>query len=148
MLVDPVRLLTEIHGNAGFMVGAALLHPVVLLRRPTRRAPLATWLATAGATLVFGLGLALYGPYRESVKHDLFVTTPAIGWLFERKEHLAFGAVAFAWIGAVAHALEGRVPEARRPLARRLARIGYVAAAAMAAFAAIAGTVVASVHHL
>ena len=82
MLVDPVRLLTEIHGNAGFMVVAALLHPVVLLRRPSRRAPLATWLATVGTTLVFGLGLALYGPYREVVKHDLFVATPAIAWLF------------------------------------------------------------------
>ena len=94
MPVDPIRVLTELHGSAGLVAVAALVHPVVLLRTPGRRAPIACWAATAATTVVFGGGLALYGVYRERVKHDLFVTAPSIAWLFERKEHLALGAVA------------------------------------------------------
>jgi len=141
--VDPIRVLTELHGSAGLVAVAALVHPVVLLRTPGRRAPIACWAATAATTVVFGGGLALYGVYRERVKHDLFVTAPSIAWLFERKEHLALGAVALAWSGAVAHALERR-PGLSAPM-RRLALAAYVGAAAMAAFAAVAGVVVAAV---
>lgn len=141
--VDPIRVLTELHGSAGLLAVAALIHPLALLRRPSRRAPLACWAATAATTAVFGGGLALYGTYRERVKHELFVAAPSIGWLFERKEHLALGALALAWCGAIAHALERR-PGLAAPM-RRLALGAYAAAAAMAAFAAVAGLVVAAV---
>ena len=50
-----------------------------------------------------GMGAYLYPTYRVRLKQDIFIHTPFIGWMFERKEHLAVAAVAFAWIGCVVH---------------------------------------------
>ncbi len=92
------------------------------------------WLSTTLVTLVAASGAWLYGPYCDLVKRRLFQTAPTMGLLFERKEHLAFGAVLFAWVGAVAYIAKFRV----------LSHRAYVVAAAIAIVVASLGTIVAS----
>lgn len=140
------RVLTHVHGHLGWLAAAALAHPAWLLRGGRRRARATVAFSTTFTTVVVGLGLWLYPHYRACIKHELFVEAPAFGWLFERKEHAAFGAFFFAWAGFLAHAaapLAGG-PEARRALARA-AWVAFVCAALLALGAAAAGTAVASV---
>ena len=138
-----LRVLERIHGHVGWLAALALLHPAILLRRPRRRAVLAASLATSLATAAGALGVALYPPYRAQLKQRLFVTVPTVGWLFERKEHLAVGAIALAWIGLVAHLVAPRVPGGpARDAVARLAFHAYALGAAMALVTAILGLVV------
>ena len=127
--IDGLSLVEHIHGHAGWLAAIALIHPAVVLRRPSRRAHLAVVLATVLVTLTAALGLALYGPYREALRQPIFASAPVVGYLFERKEHLAFGAVFLAWAGASAYfgaiAVE---PTLRRPL-RRAAHAAFTVAA-------------------
>ncbi len=140
------RALEHVHGHLGWLAAAALAHPAWLLRGGRRRARAAVAFATGLTSLAAGLGLWLYPHYRACIKHELFVEAPAFGWLFERKEHAAFGALAFAWAGCFAHAAAPRAPapEARRALARA-AWVAFACAALCALGAALAGTAVASV---
>jgi ABC-type phosphate transport system substrate-binding protein len=88
----------------------------------------------------------------------VFVDSPALGWLFERKLHFAFGAMALAWCALAlltAAALAARpapAPSAAAPprripaWTRDLERAGQAALAgstALAALAAILAAVVA-----
>jgi len=67
-----------------------------------------------------------------------------VGFLFERKEHLAFGAIFLAWAGAAAYAAAiGASDEVRGPL-RSVAHWAFVAAALLAVATAALGTAVAS----
>jgi hypothetical protein len=139
-----LRLLERIHGHLGWLAVAALVHPVVVLRRGGRRAPWAVGSAVALPVLAVGLGAALYPAYRRRVRGELFREDLALGWLFERKEHLAFGVVVLAAGAAVAYALArpGGTYEAR---ARSLARTLFAAAALLAAVVAAIGTYLAAV---
>ncbi|MDP9148378.1 MAG: hypothetical protein M3O36_00335, partial [Myxococcota bacterium] len=107
-LLDPLRLEEHVHGHLGWLAVAALVHPAILLRGPRRRAHFAVGLAVALVSVTGALGVLLYGPYRDRLRQPLFARSAAIGYLFERKEHLAFGAFVFAWAGAIAYAAELR----------------------------------------
>lgn len=98
-----LRLAEHIHGHLGWLSTAALLHPAIVLRNPKRQARLAVLLATCFLTASGLLGAWIYPEYRTRLKQAIFIHSPTIGWLFERKEHLAVGAIAFAWIGCIAH---------------------------------------------
>ena len=56
-------------------------------------------LAVGMVTLAAGLGASIYGDYRDKLRQSIFQHAKVIGYLFERKEHLAFGAIllAYAW---------------------------------------------------
>lgn len=97
---DWLRVAERLHGHLGALAVVALLHPVVLLRDPRRRASWSVGLATALVSSVFAGGIALYPAYRAQLKRSIFVDAPTLGWMFERKEHLAFAAMAFAWPAA------------------------------------------------
>ena len=103
--VEPLRLLAELHGHLGWLAAAALVHPAILLSNPKRKAGLAVALASGLVSAGALSGALLYGTYRERIKPVLFAVSPTVGWMFERKEHLAFGAAALAWAGV---ALESR----------------------------------------
>ena len=120
------------------------MHPAVALRRRGRKAHLAVALATGGATAVVALGGWLYVAYRERLKPLLFQTAPDVGWMFERKEHLAFGALALAWAGALAYAASWRVAGGARETLHRLAHRAFALAAAFALAVASLGTWVAA----
>ena len=146
-MLDPVRLMEHVHGHLGWMSVAVLIHPaIVLWRKP--RADWAVGLAIGFTTLVGGIGAWLYPAYREKIKQSIFIASPKIGFLFERKEHLAFGAIALAWVGALAYfagrARSSELEPAMRDSLRQASRTAFVASAALALVAATLGTVVAT----
>jgi hypothetical protein len=142
--LDPWRFLEHAHGHLGWLAAAGLVHPAFLLRRPRRRASLAIVLAAVAVTLAGGSGVALYPRYRVEIRPPLFAASPWLGYLFERKEHLAFGAVALAWAGTAAYFAACALEEGARGPLRRAAQWAFVAACIFAVSAASLGTLVAS----
>lgn len=142
--MDGWRLAEHLHGHFGWLAAAALAHPAVVLRRRGRRAPWAVRISVGLVTLVAIAGGTIYGPYRERLKQGIFQSAPQIGLLFERKEHLAFGALVFAWVGAVAYAASSKRDLPFAEGLHRLAHRSFVVAALLAAVVALLGTYVAS----
>ncbi len=140
-----LRALEHVHGHLGWLSVAALLHPAVVLRNPRRQARLSVALATGLVVVTALLGSWIYPAYRERIKQHIFLEAPRVGWLFERKEHLAVGAVAFALVGCVAHLTLPLVAdeEIRRTMAR-LAHRGFVVAFVLALVVAVLGVAIAS----
>jgi hypothetical protein len=141
---DPLRLKEHVHGHLGWLAAIALVHPAILLRRTGRRAHLAVGISLALVTTAAAIGLAMYDGYREKLRRPIFASSVAMGYLFERKEHLAFGVLAFAWIGAIAYAAAILADAELRELLRRVAYRGFVISAVLAVITAVLGTVVAS----
>ena len=139
-----LRLLERVHGHIGWLAVIALIHPAVLLKRPGRRARLAVLLTALTVTAAGGMGAWIYPDYRVLVKPLLFQDAPAIGWWFERKEHLAVGALSLTWIGALAHFGHPYCPAAQQPGLARIAHRAFIIALLLTAAVASIGTVVAS----
>jgi hypothetical protein len=146
MPFDAARVGEHIHGHLGWLAAVALAHPAILLRRTRRRAHLSVGFAVGLATAAAGLGAALYPAYRERLRQPIFASAPAVGYLFERKEHLAFGAVLMAWTGGLTYAAsQFRCDDVGTGDAlRKAARWAFVAAALFALTTALLGTLVAS----
>jgi hypothetical protein len=143
--LDLARVGEHLHGHLGWLASIALVHPAVLLRRHERRAHLSVALSVAMATLAGTIGASLYPAYRERLRQPIFAHAPAMGYLFERKEHLAFGAILLAWAGAVAYAAAFRYADVGvRDALRRAAHWAFVASALLSVVTALLGTVVAS----
>jgi hypothetical protein len=138
-----LRALEKIHGHTGWLAAAALLHPAILLRRRERKARLSVVLAPATLTVAAVLGLQLYSPYRLQLKQRLFVEAPTIGWLFERKEHLAVAALSFAWFGCIAHLSAWHVERPTRDRLAGLAHHAFVVATVLSVVVAVIGVTVA-----
>lgn len=143
MLLDPVRLAEHLHGHLGWLAAATLVHPAIVLRSRTRRAHLAVSLSTGFVTVAAAIGLWIYVAYRERLKQGIFLHAPSVGLLFERKEHLAFGAVMLAWAGAAAYFAAPRAAPDTRQRLRTVAFHSFCASAALAVLVAVLGTVVA-----
>ncbi len=143
--LDPFRVGEHVHGHLGWLAAIALAHPAILLRNYRRRAHLSVTLAVAVGTLAGAIGASLYPAYREKLRQPIFAQAPSVGFLFERKEHLAFGALLFAWTGAVAYwgANARYVDVGLRTSLRRTAHWAFVASALLAFATATLGTVVA-----
>ncbi|HEX7604328.1 MAG TPA: hypothetical protein VF316_22070 [Polyangiaceae bacterium] len=140
-----LRLLEHVHGHVGWLAVAALLHPAILLRNPRRRARLSVILATLLAMGAGAMGAAVYPEYRLRLKQEIFLHAPRLGWCFERKEHLAVGAIGFAVIGCIAHlSAWGFEDDGVRELMARSAHRAYVAAFGLAFVVAVLGVAVAS----
>lgn len=143
MLLDILRLTEHVHGHLGWLAAASLLHPAIVLRSRSRRAPLAVGLSTALVTVAAGLGAWLYVAYRARLRQGIFLEAPSVGLLFERKEHLAFGAVLLAWAGAAAYFAATRATRPMRERLRSMAFHAFCASAALAMLVAVLGTIVA-----
>jgi hypothetical protein len=140
-----LRALEHVHGHLGWLSVAALLHPAILLRNTKRRARLSVSLATGFVVVTALLGGTIYPLYRERIKQHIFLEAPRLGWMFERKEHLAVGAVTFALVGCVSHLTlplmeDGGIKQTMARLAHR----AFVAAFGLALIAAVLGVSVAS----
>ncbi|MGZ3448212.1 MAG: hypothetical protein ACXWUG_24725 [Polyangiales bacterium] len=134
-----LRLLERIHGHLGWLAALALLHPAILLRNPKRSARLSAVLATLIAIAAGSLGAFVYPTYSRQLRRSIYLASKSYGLLFERKEHLAFLAVALAIAGCALHLGRGdSLPRARA------AWIAFVASAALAVAVATMGTVIAS----
>ena len=79
------------------------------------------------------------------MKQPLFVHAPAVGYLFERKEHLAFGAVLLAWAGAAAYMGALRADEALRLPLRAFAFRAFAFSFLLTVCTAVLGVAVAIV---
>lgn len=145
MSLDPLRLVAHVHGHLGWLAAAALVHPAVVLRRPERRAHVAVGTSVLLVTVAAALGAWLYPSYRESLRALVFLDARSLGLAFERKEHLAFGAVLLAWAGGAAYVSALRAQDATRVVLRRTAHRAFVAAAVLAVVVAVLGTSVAVV---
>jgi hypothetical protein len=141
--IDPLRIREHLHGHLGWLAVVALAHPAVFLRRPGRRAHLSVLLAVSMSTAAAAVGISLYEPYREKLRQPIFVAAPALGYLFERKEHLAFAAVVLGWAGAAAYFGAPQSGDGHAPL-RRAAHWAFVASTVCAFIAAALGTIVAA----
>jgi hypothetical protein len=140
-----LRVLERIHGHLGWLSVAALLHPAIFLRKPKRRARLSASLATAFILATALLGGYFYPEYRSRIKQHIFIEAPRLGWMFERKEHLAVGAVGFALAGCLAHlSLPVFSEDATKTTVARLAHRSFVAAFVLALIVASLGVTVAS----
>jgi hypothetical protein len=140
-----LRVLEHVHGHLGWLAVAALAHPALILRKPRRRAPLAAVASTSVALAAGLLGVLVYPDYRARLKQSIFIHTPAMGWNFERKEHLAVFALGFALVGCIAHlASSALAEETVRVLFSRAAHSAYVAAFVFALAAAVLGVAVAT----
>jgi hypothetical protein len=142
--IDPLRIAERIHGHLGWLAAIALLHPAILLRNRKRKAHLSVGLAVGGISAVFAIGCLIYGAYRDKLRQALFQQARPIGFLFERKEHLAFGALLLAWAGALAYFAAGRADGPTRDSLRKAAHWAFVAASVLAVVTASLGIIVAA----
>jgi hypothetical protein len=143
--LDLARVGEHLHGHLGWLAAIALVHPAIFLRRRERRAHLSVALAVTLATLAGALGASLYPSYRERLRQPIFAQAPTVGYLFERKEHLAFGAILLAWVGAVAYVAALRYADVGgRDALRKAAHWAFVASALLSVVTALLGTIVAS----
>lgn len=138
-----LRLLERVHGHLGWLAAAALLHPAIVLRNPKRRARLSAVLSATFATLSGGFGAYIYADYSRSLRRSMYIASTHYGLLFERKEHLAFAAIALAWAGCVLH-LTARDDDATARSRARAAHLAFVAATALTTVVATLGTIIAS----
>lgn len=140
-----LRVLERVHGHLGWLSVAALLHPALLLRNPRRRARLAVSLATLAVVGTSLLGATIYPEYRSRIKQHLFIEVPRLAWMFERKEHLAVGAVTLALVGCVAHlSLPWYEADATKRSVARLSHRAFVTSFVLALIVAVLGVTVAS----
>jgi hypothetical protein len=137
MSVETLRLLERVHGHLGWLAAAALIHPAIILRRNNRRAVLSVTLATLFVTLTGVLGAWIYPSYSKLVRRAVYLSSMRHGLLFERKEHLAFAAIALAWAGCLLH-LSSRDSAPRQ----RAAHVAFVCSAALTVVVATLGTIV------
>jgi nitric oxide reductase large subunit len=142
--LDPLRLTEHVHGHLGWLAAALLVHPAIVLRDRQRRAHLAVILAASFVTIASAVGAWIYVAYRDQLRQAIFISWPAVGLLMERKEHLAFASVAFAWAGTAAYFGAPRANDdgARRTL-RTIAFRSFACAAVLAVVVAVLGTIVA-----
>jgi hypothetical protein len=142
-----LRLLAHVHGHIGWLAAAALVHPAIVLRKPRRRAHWAVGSSVALVTLAVALGMNVYGEYGARLKQTIFLRAPVYGWMFERKEHLAFGAAALTYAGALLYVAARRsladAPEDAQRF-QRVAALAFALAAPMAVVAATIATMVAA----
>jgi hypothetical protein len=140
-----LRILERVHGHLGWLAVAALIHPAIVLRNPKRRARLSVVLCTVMVALTWGLGAWIYPEYRARIKQHIFIELPKLGWMFERKEHLAVAVATFTLVGCLAHLTSpGFEDEQTRLLVARLAHRSFVVASVLAAIVAVLGVAVAS----
>ena len=136
--------MEHVHGHLGWLAAAVLVHPAVVLRDRRRRAHLAVALSTSFVTLASAIGAFIYVAYSEKLRPLVFAESPTVGYLMERKEHLAFAALVLAWAGAFAYFTAPRATsDATRMLLRTVAFRAFACAAALAIVVAILGTAVA-----
>lgn len=148
MSLEALRLLERAHAILAWIATIALLFSaVVALRKgPSARGLLGA--SALGGALLLGtgaLGLLLDEGYRSRLRQRLFLASPDLGWLFERKLHLAFGAMLLAVAGlASLVALRRAAPSGDRATAlTRAVKLALGASALLALFASIASALVA-----
>ena len=150
--IAPAHALGAWASTAALILVAGLL--AARMRTKTNLVAWAAALATFLVSLSGALGALLHLPYRLQLRQRIFLHSRELGWLFERKQHLAFGAVLLACGGLVA-LLASRLAAASNEAAaqdrarelHRAALAAYIASALFAAVASVASAIVAARAH-
>lgn len=101
-------------------------------------------LSCSFVTVASALGAWIYVSYRDQLRQAIFLSSPAVGLLMERKEHLAFATVVLAWAGTAAYFGAPRAKdESMRETMRTIAFRAFACSAALAVIVAVLGTIVA-----
>lgn len=109
-----------------------------------RRSKAIRAIAAALFAIAFATGLALHEPFRTKLRQKLFIASAALGWLFERKQHAAYGAALFV-VAALATGALARGKGGPTTSAEELAsaeRLAWRISAALALFALVASVLV------
>ena len=148
MTAGTLHAMELFHGAVALVATAAIAWAAVAaLRGRLPKTPLAA-LAAALAILAGATGLTLDGAYRSRLRVRVFAHSRELGWLFERKQHLAFGAIVLA-LGATFVLFALRTADGNTsPHLTRAARRALVASALRAAASSIASILVAQHHRL
>jgi hypothetical protein len=152
MTTDTLRWLAGVHGVLAWAATLGLTAAAIAQRQWGQgTAKGRAIVAAAAAVLVsgaFGVGLRLDLPYRGRLRQQVFIDAPALGWLFERKLHLSFGAVALAWCAVALLAASAAAAQHRGRSAAlgRGGRATLAASAGLAILAAIASAIVGRRH--
>ena len=141
MTSETLRRVVFLHGLSAWL-GALLLVIVtgLLLRGKTQDKPwfrAVALLATANTIGAFLTGVFLDEHYRIHLRQKMFLASRALGWLFERKMHLSFGAFVFACIGLLTLVATHKDARFFRP-----ARAAYLAASIFALSACVISSIV------
>lgn len=138
MTAEALRSLSRAHGALAWAAAAALAVAVIAVwRRRASGGALAALAAALGAG-AFATGALLHVPFQVKLRQKLFLASASLGWLFERKEHAAFGALALALCGVVALGAERAARRAGDAGAGALRRAAILALAGALAFEALA----------
>ncbi len=141
MTSETLRRVVFLHGFSAWL-GALLLTivTVLLLRQKTQDKPwfrvLAVF-ATIDTIGAFSSGVFLDEHYRVHLRQKMFLASKTLGWLFERKMHLSFGAFVFACIGLLTLVATRKDARFFRP-----ARGAYLAASIFALSACVISSIV------
>ena len=150
MSPDALHLIARAHGVVAWIATAALAVALPQIFRAARgRVTIAISAAAAAAITLCGvLGVLLEAAYRSRIRQQIFVRSPSLGWLFERKQHLAFGAIVLAWctLSTMVAAQLSRDPERARDL-HAAARLAGIVAAGLALAASVMAAIVARSAH-
>jgi hypothetical protein len=146
--VETLRAVERAHAISAWAATALSIAAAGLFASSSRRARPVGVLAATLVVVTGALGFALNDPYRARIRQKLFLASPSLGWLFERKLHAAFAAVLFAVCaiaaqGALARRVDG-------PTVRELTRsalLAWTACAALALAASVASAIVARSAH-
>ena len=149
MTSQGLRALTMAHGALAWCGIVALIASISLfgveragggaISGSRRRA--ANWLLFVGiasGAIAFATGAMLHAPFQSRLRQRLFLASNTLGWLFERKEHVAFGALAllgFAMCAAIGEKIARGAEEGVAREMRRAMRIAIVGAILFEAFA-------------
>lgn len=151
MSPEALHTLERAHGlvawsaTVGLIAAAALAVRRGRARAASRVAALAAILLTAAAAL----GLWIHPAYDAHLRQRLFIRSAQLGWMFERKHHLAVVAVLLTWsaLFSLFAASPLRASDPARSELARATTVGLVASAALALTASVLGALVARVAH-
>lgn len=135
-----LRTLASVHAALAWLSLAGLAAALLVLWRRRAAALFVLPAAALLAAAAFATGAMLHGPFQRELRQRLFLEANALGWLFERKEHVAFGALALSWCALFAFVAErtlSRGEAARVTPLRWACLIGLGAALAFELFAAV-----------
>jgi hypothetical protein len=143
-----IRTLQHIHGHLAILSCAALLHPAFFGISPRGRRLAVT--ASVMLTVTFVLGGIIYPDYTEQVRKSVYQSSYALGLLFERKEHIALGAVCTSWLGTLQALYSAKVANHQSLFAQvnKRVRILFTVSAALTVFVSVCGIIVTCVKPL
>lgn len=129
-----LRALSQVHAAVAWAAVVALGAAIVGVGWRIRRAWIGAAIAGALGAGAFATGAMLHLPFQGKLRQKLFLMSSSLGWLFERKEHVAFGAVALLACAGCAMGAEAIAKGKEEAVAKALRRAGIIAMSGALAF--------------